>query len=140
MTGWDILTTTDVLQQFNDSETTAYDTAKGDPGLVSLADILAKTVNQVRQAYADGGRLVDADSLLTVPDGEMNRVIAIARYKYLLSIPTGKSLAENRKEENDKAEDYFLLVAKRGIKFAGAAIGRPGRNINTCSFDKLGQT
>ena len=144
MNPWSALTTTEVLSQFNDSETTAYDTAKGDPTQASLADIIAKVMDQIVQAYSDAGRLIDPATGLapangTIPPGEKNRAIALVRWKYLLAIPTGKSLAENRADEAKKAEEYLLLVAQRKFKFSGVAT-KPGRRIHTGSFDSLGHT
>lgn len=146
MNGWSALTSTEVLSQFNDSETTAYDTAKGDPGLVSLADIINKVMDQVADAYATAGRLIDTTTNQTpatgtIPAGEKNRAIAVVRWKYLLAVPTGKSLAENRAGEAKLAEEYWLAIAKREIKPAGGvAIVRPGRRVHTHSFDSLGHT
>jgi len=144
MNGWSALTTTEVLAQFNDSETTAYDTAKGDPMQTSLADIIVKVMDQIVQAYSDAGRLIDpttgvAPANGTIPAGDKNRAIALVRWKYLLAIPTGKSLAENRAEEAKKAEEYLLLVAQRKFSQSGVAT-RPGRRIHTSSFDALGHT
>ena len=139
MTGWDVLTTDDVLNQFNNSEVAAYDAAKGDANSAALGDIITKVTAQIVQAYADGGRVTDTN-IGTIPDGEKNRAIAIVRYNYLVALPTGKSLAENRKEEAQAAEKYFMIIAKREIKFGGAAIARPGRTVDTCDFDSLGQT
>ena len=63
------------------------------------------------------------------------------RWKYLLAIPTGKSLAENRADDGKKAEEYFVMIAKRKIKAAGGvSIARRGRHIRTDSFDTLGHT
>jgi hypothetical protein len=145
MNGWETLTATEVLSQFNDSETTAYDTAKGDPGLVSLGDIIAKVLDQIADAYSTAGRLFDTAAQAipatgTIPAGDKNRAIAIVRWKYLLAIPTGKSLAESRADEARKAEDYFLQVAQRKFRLGGVAIARPGRRVHTHSFDKLGET
>jgi len=139
---WISLTTADVLAQFNDSELAAYDAAKGDVSSTSLPAIIALVVNQIYQAYDDGGRLVDSVDAGTVPPGEKNRAIAMVRWKYLLALPTGQALqTRERKLAHDDAEDYFRLIARRTIKHAGAVgIGRPGRCINTCSFDGLGQT
>ena len=47
-TPWIPLTTTDVLAQFNDSETAAYDAAKGDPGSTSLPAIITLFTNFMR--------------------------------------------------------------------------------------------
>ena len=144
MTIWSALTTTEVLAQFNDSETTAYDTSKGDSTQASLTDIITKVSDQIVQAYADAGRLIDPVTGLspangTIPPGEKNRAIALVRWKYLLAIPTGKSLAENRAEEAKKAEEYLLLVAQRKFKFSGVAT-KPGRRLHPFSFDAIGQT
>lgn len=145
MNGWITLTPPDVLNQFNDSETTAYDAAKGDSGGTALGDIIAKVADQVQQAYSDAGRLYDtvaqaAPPTGSVPAGDANRVVAIIRWRYLLALPTGKSLAENRAAEAEQAEKYFLLVAQRKIKLGGAGIARPGRHLHTHSFDRLGTT
>ena len=75
MTGWTTLKDDEVLNQFNDSETDAYNTAKGDAKGGSLADIIGKVMDQVRQAYADAARIVDPLPQ-TIPDGEKNRAIA----------------------------------------------------------------
>jgi len=146
MNGWLPLTTQEVLNQFNDSELQAYDTAKGDTASTSLPDIIAKVMDQITDAYATAARLVDTTTGLapasgTIPAGDKNRAIAIARWKYLLAIPTGKSLAENRAADGKKAEEYFVMIAKREIKpAAGVAIARRGRHVRTDSFDTLGHT
>jgi len=146
MNPWSALTIADVLNQFNDSETLAYDTAKGDANSASLPDIIGKVMDQVVGAYANAGRLIDLSTGLapaggTIPAEEKNRAIAVARWKYLLAIPTGKSLAENRADDAKAAETYWLALAKREIKGpGGVTIARPGRHIHTHSFDGMGQT
>ena len=146
MNGWLPLTTQEVLNQFNDSELQAYDTAKGDTASTSLPDIINKVMDQITDAYSAAGRLFDTVAQAipatgSIPAGDKNRAIAIVRWKYLLAIPTGKSLAENRADDGKKAEEYFLLIAKREIKpAAGVAVARPGRHLHTHSFDSLGHT
>lgn len=120
MKDWSTFTTDDVLAQFNDSEQSAYNTARGDTHDNSLAAIVSATAAQIRQAYRDGGRDVD-DQSGTIPEGEKNRAVAIARWKFLLALPTGKSLAENRQTEAKAAEDYLLALSKREIKVSGGA-------------------
>jgi hypothetical protein len=141
MTGWTPLTEAEVLNQFNDSETAAYDTAKGDDKGVALADIIQKVADQIWQAYDQGGRVVDTQGAGTIPTGEKNRAIALVRWNYLNALPSGKSLAENRQPEAKAATDYFLMVAKRELKSpGGVAIARPGRNVRTRGFDGLSTT
>jgi putative salt-induced outer membrane protein YdiY len=141
-TTWILLTPADVLAQFNDSETAAYDAAKGDTQSASLPAIITLVVNQIWHAYHDGGRLVDFAAPGTVPAGEKNRAIALARWKYLLALPTGRSLqTDERRKAHDDAETYFLQIAQRKIPHAGTVnLARPGRHLNTRSFDSLGQT
>jgi len=142
MTPWITLTTADVLAQFNDSETAAYDAAKGDSSSASLPAIIALVVNQIYQAYDDGGRLVDSVDPGTVPPGEKNRAVALVRWKYLLALPTGQTLQTlERKLAHDEAEAYFRQIAQRKVSRPGAVgVARSGRRIHTGSFDALGQT
>ena len=128
MTGWTTLTTDDVLAQFNDREQSAYESAKGEASGQSLADIVGKVVSQVRKAYADAARIVDAQAG-TIPDGEKNRAVAIARWLFLNALPSGKSLlSDERKKAHDDAEAYFLAIAKNEIKpVGGVAVARRSR-------------
>lgn len=142
MTPWITLTVTDVLAQFNDSETAAYDATKGDTASTSLPAIIGLVVKQIYQAYEDGGRLVDAVDPGTVPPGEKNRAVALVRWKYLLALPTGQALqTAERRMAHDEAEAYFLQMARRKVSRPGAVgLARRGRWIDTRSFDGLGQT
>jgi len=146
MNPWSALTADDVLNQFNDSETQAYDTAKGDAQSASLPDIISKVMDQVVGAYANAGRLIDLSTgsvpaTGTIPPEEKNRAIAVARWKYLLALPTGKSLAENRADDAKAAEAYWEKIAKREIKApGGVTIARRGRHIHTHSFDGMSST
>ena len=119
---WITLTTPDILAQFNDSETAAYDAAKGDTTSADLPAIITLVIDQIWHAYHEGGRLVDVAAPGTIPPGEKNRAVALARWKYLLALPTGKALqTEERRKSHDDAEVYFLKVAQRKIGHAGAA-------------------
>ncbi len=141
LTGWTTLTEAEVLNQFNDSEQSAYDTAKGDSSGVALPDIIQKVADQIWLAYSQGGRLVDTQGAGTIPAGEKNRAIALIRFKYLGALPTGKSLADTRQTEAKNAEDYLLKIATREFKAAGGvAIARPGRNVCTNSFNGMSGT
>ena len=141
MDGWITLTDDDVLAQFNDSEQSAYDAAKGDANGVDLAYIIGATIAQIVDAYRNGGRVVDTQGG-TIPLGERNRAIAIIRWKYLLALPTGTSLqTKERQKQNDDAEAYFLMIAKREIKPPGAtAVARPGQHVHREGYDRLGST
>jgi hypothetical protein len=142
MTGWCTLTDNDVLAQFNDSEQTQYDAAKGDAKGDDLADIIGKVSNQVWEAFNNGGRLVDTQGGGTIPISERNRAIAVVRWLYLIALPTGESLlTKNREKLYDDAIAYWQMIAKREIKPPGAvAVARRGRHVRTRSFDGLSTT
>ena len=140
MTGWTSLTEAEVLRQFNASERAAYDSAKGDDSAQDLAGIITNVVDEIRLAYANGGRLLDSDASDTIPNGEKNRAIALVRWKFLLALPTGEALAKFRKDEADKATEYFRAVTERKIKFARVEQIRQGREISTTSFDGIAST
>jgi hypothetical protein len=139
MLGWTTLTTDDVLAQFNDSETSAYDTAKNDPKSADLPDIIGKVVAQVWDAWNNGGRNVDVQGSGTIPNSEKNRAISVVRWLYLLALPTGQSLCtKERQKLHDDALAYWEKIAKREIKVAGSVqLGRRGRHVRTKSFDGL---
>jgi hypothetical protein len=131
MQDWFQLSADDVLAQFNDSETAAYDAAKGDGQGADLEDIIASVSNQIRKAYLDGGRALDWTLPNTIPPGEKQRAIALVRWSYLLALPTGRGLqTDERKKASDQATDYLLLVARRKVSHAGAVgVARPGQRV-----------
>ena len=140
MTDWIQLTTDTVLAQFNDSETGAYDAAKGDANGLDLTEIITSVSNQIRKAYLDGGRTLDFTTPASIPEGEVNRAVAIIRWLYLLALPTGQSLqTPERKKAQDDAAAYLLAVARRELKHAGSVgIARPGMRVQ--DFNALGST
>ncbi|MGA3268773.1 MAG: hypothetical protein ABSE16_18380 [Verrucomicrobiota bacterium] len=141
MIGWEQLTVDDVLAQFNSSEQLAYDAAKGDTDMADLGLITSRVISQIRHAYRDGGRVVDATEG-TLPVGEFPRAIAIVRWLYLQALPGGKALlTEDRQKSHDDAQKYFESVARRQISVPGSvAKARPGRRVRTDSFDGMSQT
>jgi hypothetical protein len=108
---WSELKTDDVMGQFTAVEQAVL---KNIGGADKLAGIVQGVIDQVRKAYLDGGRGVDAASDSSIPDGEKNRAIAIARWKLLISFPALKSMqTADRKTAHDDAQTYFLEVSSR---------------------------
>jgi hypothetical protein len=142
MQGWTTLTDDDVLAQFNDSETDAFDAAKGDANSADLPDIISKVAGQIWDAWNNGGRKVDIQGGGTIPVSVMNRAIAVARWIYLLALPAGQSLqTKERQKLHDDAIAYWEKISKREISVSGSAqIARPGRRVRTKSFDGLSVT
>ena len=100
---WETLTTDDVLVLFNDSETSAYEQAKGEATGTSLAAAVTAVVKELREAIS--GRDISLGPDGTIPSGFKKRAIGAARWQFLLAIPTGKSLlTDERKTENEKYE------------------------------------
>ena len=119
-----------------------------------LAGILDNVINAARGAIVAGGGQLDQPGL--VPDQLRADVIAIARWKWLISLPDlGEGFqSKNRKEAHDDAQKRLDGVSTgkpkielpanplTGVKAPVNAVGiaRPGRRINTGSFDRLGST
>ena len=131
MQDWFQLSADDVLAQFNDSETAAYDAAKGDGQGADLEDIIASVSNQIRKSYLDGGRALDWTIPNSLPPGEKQRAVALVRWAYLLALPTGTSLqTDQRKAANDEAVSHLLLIAQRKVSRPGAVgIARAGNRV-----------
>ena len=141
LTGWSALTVAEVLNQFNDSELSAYDTAKGDDKSLALPDIIQKVTDEIWHTYYHGGRRVDTQGGGTMPAGEKSRAIKCVRWDFLASLPTGEALAKKRESEAQEARKFWLQIARREIKPAGGvALARPGRRVGTRSYDGMSGT
>jgi hypothetical protein len=130
-----------VLAQFNDSETAAYDAAKGDTASADLPAIVTAVIAQIQEAWLNGGRAPDPSGATnTIPAGEINRAVALARWRYLVALPTGQTLqTPERKHAFDAAETYLLQIALREIKpGGGVALARIGYRVE--HFGVLGGT
>lgn len=123
---WEALTTNEVLTLFNDSETTAYETAKGTAQNVDLAATITLVVNELRDAIK--GRTSDVGAAPTIPAGFKKTTIAAVRYEFLNSIPGGKGLLnEERIAANQEYKD-FLKEIRAGKVFIPptSEVTRPG--------------
>ena len=99
---WESLTAAEVLALFNDSETTAYNTAKGDDAGAALPQAITFVVNELREAIAGRDIILGPDG--TLPSGFKKKAIGAVRYEFLNALPTGKSLLT---EERVKANAAF---------------------------------
>jgi len=117
---WQAFTDDLVLAEFNDSETDAYNTAKGDDSGTDLDTILAGVVNEFRDALAARGHPLDAAG--TLPPGVVPKAVAMVRWRFLLALPIGKSLlTEERKAANEAGEKLL-----EGIRAGKVGIVGPG--------------
>lgn len=86
---WTAPTATDALTEFNSDEKAQVDALTGDSA--NLATILARVVAQVRGDIRAGGYPLDADTT-KIPDSLHSDCIAIARWKFLISLPKSEEL------------------------------------------------
>lgn len=112
---WSSITTDDVLSEFTPDEAASLRTIQGaqaDP-VDNLPLILARTVAEVRDYIRSGGYALDTTST-TLPLGLHSDAIAIARWRWLISMPQLKSL------ETDVREKAFKRALAKLDKIAGS--------------------
>jgi len=115
---WQQLTDTLVLAEFNDSETDAYNTAKGDDAGVDLDQIISGVINEFRDAMASRGHLLDVDG--TLPPRVVPKAIAMVRWRFLLALPSGKGLLNDaRKDANEAGEKLLAGIADGKVGIVG---------------------
>jgi len=112
---WTAPSANDVLNEFTPVETAALQKMQG--GTSNLAAIFARVVAEVRDSIRSGGYLLDAESASTLPLGLHNDAILIARWRWLISIPTAKALqTKEREDAANKALEKLGKIANQ--KFA----------------------
>lgn len=97
---WTAITENDLLDEFSAPERTAHDNVKNSD---ALGNILRRVINRFRGAILAGGGTLGDDG--TLPDSLHGEAIALARWRYLLSLPNiGTAIqSEPRKEEAERA-------------------------------------
>lgn len=125
---WITPTTADVTTEFTERELAVIQNVQG--ALTSnLPAILARVVDEARENIRSGGTALD-DVTTTIPRGLVNDVIAIARWRLLISIPQLKALqSEARKEEYDRAIKKMESIATGKFKVEPAAGGSVGSGM-----------
>lgn len=112
---WSSITADDVLSEFTPDEAESLRTIQGaeaDP-VDNLPLILARTVAEVRDYIRSGGYALDTTGT-TLPLGLHSDAIAIARWRWLISMPQLKSL------ETDVREKAFKRALAKLDKIAGS--------------------
>lgn len=138
MNEWSEVTTADVMQEFNEREITLINSVRGASVATgtagdSLTGILERTVSRVRGAvFAGGTELGDAG---TIPDSLKGDAIAIARWRFLVSIAQLKPLqTADRKEECERAEKRLERVESGDLKIQGPSGAGAGTSLAGPSF------
>ena len=121
---WTTLTEAMVLGQFTEVEAAGIEAAQG--GSTSkLPEILQKTIDQAREDILAGGHELDADAT-KLPAGLHNDVIAVARWKLLISLPGLEDLQTKvrEKEHNDATQKLRDIArGKRRVEPPGGSMG-----------------
>jgi hypothetical protein len=150
---WKIIQSSDVEAELLPAELQQLNALEGATTL--LDNILIKTINRVRGQIKAGGNQLDIAG--TIPDQLESEVIAIARWRWLISFPELESIqTPARQKAHDDAEAVLKEISSNrperprvelpaqpdttAAPTNAVAVGRPGRKIDTCSFDKMGQT
>lgn len=116
MPAWTPLTVTDVLSAMTQKE--RDDFAKTSVGLVvadRLAPILSDLVAEVRGYITTWSPNSISANPALIPPSFKAKALAIARWRVLITIP-GYQPGEARKTEYEKADAFFLSVAKGQIR------------------------
>jgi hypothetical protein len=107
---WNVIAEAEVLQEFIPAEQAAIKAAAG--AVDQLPSILTRTVNQARGLIEAAGAALGGAA--TIPDSLRPDVIAIARWRWLTSIPQFKSMqTAERKALYDDAIRHLDELAKR---------------------------
>ncbi|NOS70059.1 MAG: DUF1320 family protein [Verrucomicrobia bacterium] len=115
---WSTLTTVEVLEEFTPQEAATLNNIQGATN--TLANIITRVTDQVRDVYTSGGRPLEG---VGIPDGVKSRAISIVRWRLLTSFPQMKHMqTEERKSAYDSAQDWLTKIANRDIIGSGSAV------------------
>jgi hypothetical protein len=108
-----------ITPQISDVEVSANEIAIVDTqaGAANLSAILVKAVNRIRSRIPKVTP-IGADG--TIPDELLECCVAIAAYRYLSQIPTGRLITTARKNNYEQAEKDLVAVAEGQLFFVPA--------------------
>jgi hypothetical protein len=146
---WKPLTDLQVLEEFTPAEKNVLQNIQSQE---ALPGILQRTIDAARGSISAGGNPLGQEG--TIPDQVAMHVIAIARWRWLVSAPELKRLqTPERKALHDEGNAMLDKIANGKPKteiptdpvttaspINGIQIVRPGRYVETESFDNLGNT
>jgi len=127
---WNTIQADDVLAEFTPVEAATLQSIQGASD--RLAGVLLNSVNQTRGSIAAGGYGLDAAG--TVPDQLRSDVIAIARWRWLISFPQMKSMqTDARKAAFEDAIKRLDLVGnqKVNVEAPAGSVSAPSGNWNS---------
>jgi hypothetical protein len=117
MESWSKLAPDEVLSEFTPQEAATLKNIQSSNDF--LPDIVGRVTDQIRQAYASGGRALGEDG---IPDSLKARAVDICRWRLLVSYPQLQKLqTKERQKAHDDALTFLNQIAQREIKGAGSA-------------------
>lgn len=124
MPDWIIFTDADVLAEFTPSERATINNIQGATN--GLPRICTNAIAEFRQAISDAGTDISSAGVGKMPEGFIAKAVALARWRWLISIPQAKSMqTPERKEAADKAEELLndIATGKRPVSAPGTSTG-----------------
>jgi len=107
---WSAISTDEVMGELTPVELATLQNIQGTTDAISA--VLDRTVGMARGCIQAGGNALGAAG--TVPDQLRADIIALARWKWLISFPKLKSMqTDERKQAGKDAEDLLQLIASQ---------------------------
>lgn len=107
---WINLTEADVLKEFTPAEKATLNNLLAATN--NLADICTDASAEFRQAISDAGTSLGSTTTGQLPPGFRAQAVALARWRWLISIPQARALqTAERKEAAQKAEQLLADIA-----------------------------
>lgn len=108
---WQTFTDADVLKEFTPAEQATLNNIQG--ATHALPNICGEVIAEFRQAISDAGTDISAADDETIPAGFKAKAAALARWRWLISIPQAKNMqTAERKEAATGAEKLIEDIAK----------------------------
>jgi hypothetical protein len=121
---WLAFITADVLKEFTPAEQATLQNIQGATN--ALADICTESIAEFRQAISDAGTDLSSATAGTIPEGFKAKAAALARWRWLISLPQAKLMqTEERKAAALAAETLIndIATGKRPVTAPGASTG-----------------
>lgn len=107
---WLQLNTADVLKELTPAEQRTLENIQGATN--NLGEIVGDVAAEFRQAITDSGVDISTTASGFIPPGFRGQAVALARWRWLISIPQAKAMqTAERKEAAEKAEKLIEAIA-----------------------------